>query len=123
MSTAIDGIQAVGSPTLIAPEATARALAYAPTDEVGPLHETIPLEPRGGTSTASFGSMLAGQLRQLDGVLQTAQDQSLRLASGQAASLHEVMLNLEHARLQFQLALQVRNRVMEALQDLQRMQL
>jgi flagellar hook-basal body complex protein FliE len=45
-----------------------------------------------------------------------------RLASGDTSNLHEVMLGIERARMQFQLLVQVRNRVLEAYQDVLRMQ-
>jgi len=47
----------------------------------------------------------------------------VRLAAGQADSLHHLMLEMEQARIAFQFALQVRNRLIEGWQDVQRMQL
>lgn len=73
----------------------------------------------GGT----FSSVFQMQLAQLDHSIKAAQSQSLRLAAGEAESLHQVMLSVEQARIAFQFALQVRNRVMDGWQDLQRMQL
>jgi flagellar hook-basal body complex protein FliE len=50
-------------------------------------------------------------------------EQGLRtLATGSADNLHDVMLQMEQARLALQLALQVRSRVIEAYQDVMRMQ-
>lgn len=43
------------------------------------------------------------------------------LATGEA-SLHDVMIQLEESRLSMQLVVQVRNRLLEAYQDLMRMQ-
>ena len=45
-----------------------------------------------------------------------------RLATGDTSNQHQVMLGIERARLQFQLLVQVRNRVLEAYQDVLRMQ-
>ncbi|MDF0606923.1 flagellar hook-basal body complex protein FliE [Neisseriaceae bacterium TC5R-5] len=45
------------------------------------------------------------------------------LASGQVDNLHQVMLGMEEAKMQFELLLQVRNRALEAYQELMRMQI
>lgn len=74
-------------------------------------------------SGAGFSGVFKAQITQLDQSIKSAQSQSLRLAAGEAESLHHVMLSIEQARIAFQFALQVRNRVMEGWQDLQRMQL
>ena len=44
------------------------------------------------------------------------------MALGETSNLHEVMMNLEKTRLTFELALQVRNKALEAYQELMRMQ-
>jgi flagellar hook-basal body complex protein FliE len=106
----------------IAQGASLQAIAYAPDDEVGPL--TAPPTPAAeGANASSFADVLGAQLQQLDSSIKAGEQQALRLASGQAESLHRVMIDLEQARLSLQLALQVRNRVIEAVQDLQRWQL
>jgi flagellar hook-basal body complex protein FliE len=76
-----------------------------------------------GAGNTGFGTVLQAQLAELDRSLKSAQTQSLRLAAGQVDNLHKLMLEIEQARIAFQLALQVRNRLMEGWQDVQRMQL
>lgn len=50
-------------------------------------------------------------------------DQAIQaVALGETSDLHQVMMNLEKTRLTFELALQVRNKALEAYQDLMRMQ-
>jgi flagellar hook-basal body complex protein FliE len=44
------------------------------------------------------------------------------MALGDTGNLHEVMMNLEKTRLTFELALAVRNKTLEAYQELMRMQ-
>jgi flagellar hook-basal body complex protein FliE len=44
-----------------------------------------------------------------------------KLAVGDVQNLHQVMINLEEARMSFQLLMQVRNRVLEAYQDVMKM--
>jgi flagellar hook-basal body complex protein FliE len=74
-------------------------------------------------SGVSFSSILQGQIAELDRTLKAAEVQSLKLASGEAPNLHQVMIGLEKARIAFQMTVQIRNRLMEGWQDLQRMQL
>ena len=50
-------------------------------------------------------------------------DQKLRqLALGEAENLHQVMMSLEKAKLSFSLVTEVRNKLLEAYQDIMRMQ-
>lgn len=50
-------------------------------------------------------------------------DQAIQaVALGETNDLHQVMMNLEKTRLTFELALQVRNKTLEAYQELMRMQ-
>jgi flagellar hook-basal body complex protein FliE len=44
------------------------------------------------------------------------------VALGDTTDLHQVMMNMEKTRLTFELALQVRNKALEAYQELMRMQ-
>jgi flagellar hook-basal body complex protein FliE len=76
-----------------------------------------------GGATMPFAAVMQQQFGQLNQVLHSAESASMRLASGQSDNLHQVMIGIEHARIAFQLAVQVRNRLMEAYQDVARMQL
>lgn len=70
----------------------------------------------------SFGAILEQSLAQVSS-LQSAADQAIgRLAAGAAPSLHETMLALEQADLSFRLMMQVRNKIVEAYQEVLRMQ-
>jgi flagellar hook-basal body complex protein FliE len=83
--------------------------------------------PMGAMSSSdqggNFGAVMAAGIAELDGLLKTSERQSLRLASGEAESLHRVVLDQEQARIAFQFAVQLRNRLIEGWQELQRMQL
>jgi flagellar hook-basal body complex protein FliE len=59
----------------------------------------------------------------LDSVQKSADDKAMELAAGEPIDLHEVMLSRETASLHMQLALQVRNKLVEAYQDVMRMQI
>jgi flagellar hook-basal body complex protein FliE len=72
---------------------------------------------------ASFGSMVADGLASIDQQLKTSQVDLQQLARGEARDLHDIMIRLEESRISFQLLLQVRNRVLEAYQDVMKMQI
>jgi len=55
--------------------------------------------------------------------LQTKSDQAIQgLASGENKNLHEVMISMEKASISFQFMSQVRNKAIEAYQEVMRMQ-
>lgn len=72
--------------------------------------------------TSSFENWLGNQLNQVNGKFMNAEQQVQRLAVGDVENLHQVMISLEDAKLSFQLAMQIRNRVLEAYQEVLRMQ-
>src|SRR4030088_1516281 len=76
-----------------------------------------PGPPPGG----GFGSdpkQARGALGELSG---KADASSLALAKGEPIDIHEVMLNTEQASLGFSMALQVRNKLVDAYQEVMRM--
>ena len=72
-------------------------------------------------TSAMFDSLLSN-LSEVNGKLLEGQQSVARLAAGDMDNLHQVMMNLEQTRLTFELALAVRNKVLEAYQELMRMQ-
>jgi len=70
-----------------------------------------------------FGSMLGESIDRLEGMLAEASEQSAALAAGEADDLTSVVVAVERAMLGLQLATQVRNKAVEAYQDLFRMQI
>lgn len=76
----------------------------------------------GDKSGASFAAMFDSELGQLSAQLQKAETGLQDLAAGRAQSLHQVMVDLEKARISMQLLMQVRTRVLEGVQELMRMQ-
>ena len=74
-------------------------------------------------STDSFAQTLGQVLDQLQQLQAAADASALQLATGGEVELHDVMLALEKANLGFQLSIQVRNKLIEAYQEIMRMQL
>ena len=69
-----------------------------------------------------FASWMAQEIGATNDKLVGADQQLQRLTTGEADNLHQVMISLEEAKLSFQLLVQVRNKVLEAYQDILRMQ-
>ena len=94
---------------------------------VGP-HDEVPgaLLPASAAPTtpgqAAFGQLITEGLQGVNEQLKASQVDLQQLALGDAQNLHEVMIRLEESRISFQLVMQVRNRLLEAYQDVMRMQ-
>lgn len=74
----------------------------------------------GGSSKDSFGQLLTDALTRLNSVQQQADDATTKLATGQPVELHDVMLAVHQASLAFDLTLQVRNKLLDAYQEIMR---
>lgn len=80
------------------------------------------VKPVGESGSASFGSVLAESLSQVEHV-QTAANQSVeRFLSGEGEELHQTAIAVQKAEITFDLFLQVRNKVLQAYQDIMHMQ-
>lgn len=80
-----------------------------------------PAGEQGSAGNIGFPQWFEKQLAQVNGQLLQSDGQLQQLAMGEAQNLHQVMIGMEEARLSFQLMVQVRNRVLEAYQDVMRM--
>lgn len=69
-----------------------------------------------------FGRWFEAEVQSVNTQLLASEKGLQELASGSAVSVHEVMMRAEEARLSFQVLVQVRNRVLEAYQEVMRMQ-
>jgi flagellar hook-basal body complex protein FliE len=107
MTAALDAVAALAATTLapIAPPAAA-----------------VPPARVEGTGETSFSRIVSQGLDQVNETLMASQVELQQLAGGQAQDLHQVMMKLEESRLSFQLLMQVRGRLLEAYQDVMKMQ-
>lgn len=71
---------------------------------------------------SSFGDWFVNELNAVNDRLVTSDHDAQALATGEVQSLHEVMIRMEETRQSFQLLLQVRNRLLEAYQEVMRTQ-
>ena len=74
-----------------------------------------------GAPAASFGEVLKDSLKQVNTLQQEADGAIASLATGGTATLHDTMLAVQKAELSFKLMMQVRNKIVEAYQEVLRM--
>jgi flagellar hook-basal body complex protein FliE len=70
-----------------------------------------------GDGGSGFGSMLADQIGKLETTQNQAADAAQALATGQASDPEAVVMAVERARLSMQLASTLRNKAVEAIND------
>jgi flagellar hook-basal body complex protein FliE len=71
----------------------------------------------------TFADMLSAAVHEVNGLQKDAEKKNIDLAAGRIEDLSEVMIAAEKAALALQLTVQVRNRVVEAYQEIMRMQM
>jgi len=91
---------------------------------IGPLTPAQGLQPSGPAASAarSFGRLLADSANQVNELQAQADSLAQDLAAGKADNLHEVMLALNKASLALEFTIQVRNKVIEAYQQIMQTQ-
>ncbi|WP_172200449.1 flagellar hook-basal body complex protein FliE [Niveibacterium sp. COAC-50] len=88
-------------------------VAFAPEGKLNPTSASV--------AAPDFAEFMR-PLAQADEALKTAEGSLQRMAAGEPQELHEVMIDLERARLSVLTLIQVRNKALEAWQELTRMQ-
>jgi flagellar hook-basal body complex protein FliE len=87
----------------------------------------FPLESSKAATAAAgrvgdFSTWLTQQVLDLNTQLTHASTEVRQLAVGESVNVHQVMIDLEKAKLSLQLLVQVRNKLMEAYQSVMQMQ-
>jgi flagellar hook-basal body complex protein FliE len=91
---------------------------------VGGASSAVPASPvkNAAQSGADFGKFFEEMVGKVSDLQQVADKSIQGLATGQSKGLHEVMLAVEKANISFQMLTQVRNKAVEAYQEVMRMQ-
>lgn len=76
----------------------------------------------GGAGVKSFGEMLDKTMEAVNNDQLQADRAIKELVAGRNKNIHETMLMIEKADMSFRLAMQVRNKVIEAYREIMRMQ-
>jgi flagellar hook-basal body complex protein FliE len=75
------------------------------------------------SGAAGFASMLSDAVGRMDQSNKTAQNSIDSFMSGENEEIHNVVMATQRTELQFELFLQVRNKVVQAYQEVMRMQM
>ena len=92
--------------------------------KIGGLSEAFPTNPANAAQqnpTLGFGKLMEEMVGKVSDLQNTADKSIQSLATGQSKGLHEVMLAVEKASISFQMLTQVRNKAVEAYQEIMRM--
>lgn len=82
-----------------------------------------PVDSSDNGETRSFADMFSSAISDVNGLQKVAEKKNLDLAAGRIDDISEVMIAAEKATLALQLTNQVRTRVVEAYQEIMRMQM
>lgn len=69
----------------------------------------------------NFEKLLSNEIKQIDASIEKADTEVRKLAVGETDNIHQVMLSVSKAQTSFELAVQIRNKVIEGTQELLRM--
>ena len=81
-----------------------------------------PLAQAGAAPGVPFAQLMAQGVGKVNEQLLASQVDLQALAAGEMQNLHEVMIRMEETRVSFQLLMQIRGRLLEAYQDVMKMQ-
>jgi flagellar hook-basal body complex protein FliE len=91
------------------------SMPMAPTDQPGAL---APAQPSG----ESFSTMLGKMVEEVNGKQITASETVNNLQAGGNVSLHQAVIAMEESNVSFQLMVEVRNKLLDAYQEIMKMQ-
>jgi flagellar hook-basal body complex protein FliE len=95
-----------------------------PISPITPIAGLPPIQVPGQTSgTGAFQSVLDGAIRTIETDQQNAGNAVQKFLSGENEEVHTMALAVQKASLTFDLGLQVRNKVVDAYQEIMRMQM
>jgi flagellar hook-basal body complex protein FliE len=94
------------------------AVSFFSNQEFQKIHKTSDT-----SENINFGDYLQVAIDKVNNKQIEAEESTQALITGEATDIHEVMLSTEEARLSLELAVQIRNKLVDAYQELSRMQI
>lgn len=73
--------------------------------------------------SVSFGEILADLVQQVNALDKSSGQSIEKLIAGEADNIHQVMIAVEEASLTFSLMMEIRNKLIDAYQEIMRMQI
>lgn len=86
------------------------------------LNSVTPALQPGENKTEGFSEFLNRSIDEVNQLLGSADQSARDLATGKSENLHDAMITMEKAETAFKLLVQVRNKVIDAYQEVMRMQ-
>lgn len=94
---------------------------------IGPIREGSGVQPQQGIKPSqggpSFKDTLNGFLSDVNSMQQKADQSIERMAAGEITDVHQVMSTVEEAKVAFNMMMEIRNKVMDAYQEVMRIKL
>lgn len=87
--------------------------------ELKPKHFDIEV----GEIQDSFADMLTRAINGVDDTMKTSEQNVQNYVAGKTDNVHEVMISMQRAQLSFQMMVEVRNKAIEAYNEISRMQI
>lgn len=90
-------------------------------DPTGTTDAVTPQDQKGEVKDTSFGDQLREMLYSVNDMQASADEKVSEVVTGESEDLHNAMIALEEANVSFQLMLEIRNKMLEAYQEINRM--
>ncbi|MEH7107177.1 MULTISPECIES: flagellar hook-basal body complex protein FliE [Bacillaceae] len=81
------------------------------------------IKPETTKTNTSFSNVLQGYLQNVDNTVKQASDLSVKAAAGQIDNIHDVTIASQKAKVALELTVTVRDKAIEAYQEMMRMQI
>ncbi|HVN05703.1 MAG TPA: flagellar hook-basal body complex protein FliE [Bryobacteraceae bacterium] len=95
-----------------------------PISSIAPISmPDLPAAAGSADRSGAFGKILSGSIDKLESLNREATDAAQKFITGENQELHNVVLATQKATLAFDLGLQVRNKVVDAYQEVMKMQI
>ena len=91
-------------------------------DLIPPISNTQKESGKVGENKGSFGDLLKNKIEEINKLQSDADSAIAKVALSDSGSIHEAMIALEKASISFRTMMQVRNKILEAYQEVMRMQ-
>jgi flagellar hook-basal body complex protein FliE len=95
---------------------------YGPTSGIAPIPDVAPAGPAGTAGTSGFLDSLKSAIGKVNDTQMEAGRAVEALMTGETQDLHRTMVALQQADVSFQLMMQIRNKLVSAYEEIQRMQ-
>jgi flagellar hook-basal body complex protein FliE len=97
----------------------------APLSGLSPIADpaSVPIPAADRQSGGEFQGVLKDAIASINDIQQGANQAVQALATGQSQNIHQAMIALQEADISFQLMMQIRNKLVTAYEEIQRMQI